>query len=112
MRDPKHETLSSIFEAISPSNENIFGMYASFIVFFHLALKKVKNWKWFLLAYFPLCNASNNDGGFAIIDYMSKYYEFHIIFESLIGMLEMFWQQLLANLLLKHHWKLNRTYSI
>ena len=51
MKAQKYETLKSIFEAVSASNQNIFEICTSLIVYFTLAKKKVQNSKWFLPAY-------------------------------------------------------------
>ena len=59
MKVQKQENLKAFFEAISASNQKIFGICTSLIVYLPLALKKVQKLKMVLPAYFPLCALSS-----------------------------------------------------
>ena len=55
MKAQKPETLEAIFEVISASNQKIFGICTSLIVYFPFALKKVQNLK---MVFAGLCYKS------------------------------------------------------
>ena len=75
MKAQKHETFKAYFEAICASNQKIFGIYTSLIVYFPLSLTKVQKLKIVFAGLFPSVSPKIVLYGSGIVDVNKKRFE-------------------------------------